>query len=254
MWRYYRPMTARSSRQIPHWRNHVRAAAGLLLVLLAGCAQVRVTPPGPTEAIKPHFEAVAGQDPATIAKLRAAPAPLEPEVSQGTTIASDEQAMIGRGYVRIGSAYDPAGGSHAREWAIGQGRSVGADKVFLYEPTQENALVAAYFVHYRLPFGARFRSLTADEERTLGAGGVQIGEVVRGTPAADANLQTGDFVLKLNGKAIANRAEFQQLLSDNVGKRVTLTINRGGVTMDRLVRLGALAATPPETHKNDAHK
>ena len=51
-------------------------------------------------------------------------------------------------------------------------------------------------------------------------------------------------MLKLNGKAIANRAEFQQLLSSNVGKRVTLTINRGGVTMDRLVRLGALAATP----------
>ena len=99
-----------------------------------------------------------------------------------------------------------------------------------------------------------FRSLTAGEERTLGAGGVQIGEVVRGTPAADANLQTGDFVLKLNGKAIANRAEFQQLLSDNVGKRVTLTINRGGVTMDRLVRLCALAATPAEPHKTEAHK
>ena len=252
MWRYYRPMNARSSRQIPQWRKQARAAAGLLLVLLAGCAQLRVTPqgpPGPSEATKPHFDAATGQDPATIAKLRAAPAPAEPEVGQGTTIAADEQALIGRGYVRIGNGYDAAGGSRAREWAIEQGRSVGADKVLLYEPTAENALVAAYFVHYRLPFGARFRSLTADEERTLGAGGVQIGEVVRGTPAADANLQTGDFVLKVNGKAIANRAEFQQLLSDNVGKRITLTINRGGVTMDRLVRLGALAASPAEAHK-----
>jgi len=181
--------------------------------------------------------------------LRVAPAPAEPEVSQGTTAAGDEQALIGRGFVRIGNGFDAAGGSRAREWAIEQGRSVGADKVLLYEPTPESALVAAYFVHYRLPFGARFRSLTADEEKTLGASGVQIGEVVRGTPAADANLQTGDFVLKLNGKAIANRAEFQQLLSNNVGKRVTLTINRGGVTMDRLVRLGALAATPVEGGK-----
>jgi membrane-associated protease RseP (regulator of RpoE activity) len=253
MWRYYRPVSARSSRQIPHCRNCVRAGAGFLLVLLAGCAQFRVAPPGqpqgPAEALKPHYEAVAGQDPATIAKLRAAPAPAEPEVSQGTTTAGDEQALIGRGFVRIGNGFDAAGGSRAREWAIEQGRSVGADKVLLYEPTPESALVAAYFVHYRLPFGARFRSLTADEEKTLGASGVQIGEVVRGTPAADANLQTGDFVLKLNGKAIANRAEFQQLLSNNVGKRVTLTINRGGVTMDRLVRLGALAATPVEGGK-----
>ena len=248
MWRYYPPVSARSSRQIPHCR--IRAAAAILLVLLAGCAQLRVAPPqGPAEARKPHYEAAAGQDPATIAKLRAAPAPAEPEVSQGTTTAADEQAMISRGFVRIGNGYDGVDGSHARDWAIEQGRSVGADKVLLYEPTPESALVAAYFVHYRLPFGARFRSLTPDEEKTLGASGVQIGDVVRGTPAADANLQTGDFVLKLNGKVIANRAEFQQLLSNNVGKRVTLTINRGGVTMDRLVRLGALAATPVEGGK-----
>jgi membrane-associated protease RseP (regulator of RpoE activity) len=241
-------MSARSSRQIPYCRVGVRAAAGIVLVLLAGCAQLRITPsgqpPGPAESLKPHFEAAAGQDPATIAKLRAAPAPAEPEVSQGTTTAGDEQALIGRGFVRIGNGYDATGGSGARDWAIAQGRSVGADKVLLYEPTPGSALVASYYVHYRLPFGARFRSLTADEERTLGAGGVQIGEVVRGTPAADANIQTGDFVLRFNGKAIANRAEFQQLLSENVGKRITLTINRGGVTMDRLVRLGALAASP----------
>jgi len=221
-------------------------------VLLAGCAQLRVAPsqaPGAAEAGKPHYDAVPGQDPATVAKLRVAPAPAQPEISQGTTTAGDEQALIGRGFVRIGNGYDAAGGSHARDWAIEQGRSVGADKILLYEPTPDNALVASYYVHYRLPFGARFRSLTPDEEKTLGASGVQIGEVVRGTPAADANLQTGDFVLKLNGKAIANRAEFQQLLSSNVGKRVTLTINRGGVTMDRLVRLGALAATPVEGGK-----
>lgn len=252
MWRYYRPMSERSSSQIPHCRLGLRAAAALVLVFAAGCARQGVAPPhpqGPAGGLKPHYEAVVGQDPATIAKLRAAPAPAEPEVSQGTTIAGDEQALIGRGFVRIGSGYDAAGGSHAREWAIEQGRSVGADKVLLYETTPESALVAAYFVHYRLPFGARFRSLTADEEKSLGASGVQIGEVVRGTPAADANLQTGDFVLKFNGRAVANRAEFQRLLSENVGKRVTLTINRGGVTMDRLVRLGALAATPAETRK-----
>lgn len=240
-------MSARPSRQILHWRIRARAAAGILLVLLAGCAQFRVTPPagqpeGPAESRKPHYDAVAGQDPTTIAKLRVAPAPAEPEVSQGTTTAADEQALIGRGFVRIGNGYDAAGGSRAREWAISQGRSVGADKVLLYEPTPDSALVAGYYVHYRLPFGARFRSMTADEETALGASGVQIGEVVGGTPAAEANLQTGDFVLKFNGKAIANRAEFQQLLSDNVGKRVTLTINRGGVTMNRLVRLGALTS------------
>ena len=238
-------MSARSSSQIEHDRFRARIVAAGLLALLAGCAQLRVTPPStppeaPAESRKPHYEAVAGQDQATIAKLRAAPAPAEPEISQGTTTAGDERVLIGRGYVRIGSGYDPTGGAGARDWAIEQGRGVGADKVLLYEPTADNPLVATYFVHYRLPFGAKFRSLTTDEQRTLGASGVQIGEVVGGTPAAEANLQTGDFVLKFNGKSIADRAGFQQMLSDNVGKRVTLTISRGGVTMDRLVRLGSL--------------
>ncbi len=255
MWRYYRPMSARSSRQIPHDRFRLRIVAGLVLALLAGCAQIRVAPPpGPPggavpESRKPHYEAVAGQDAATIAKLRTSPAPAEPEASQGTTPSGDEKLLIGRGYVRIGNGYDASGGSGAREWALRQGRSVGADKVLLYEPTSESDLVAGYYVHYRLPFGARFRSLTADEQRELGASGVQIGEVVGGTPASEANLRAGDFVLKFNGKAIADRAEFQQLLSDHMGRRVTLTIKRGSVTMDRLVRLGALAAPVAENRK-----
>lgn len=248
-------MSARSSRQIPRDRFRARVACAIFLALLAGCAQIRVTPPpaqpgGPgPETRKPYFEAVPGQDPATVAKLRASPAPPEPEVSQGTTTAGDEKVLIARGYVRIGSGYDPTGGAGARDWAIQQGRSVGADKVLLYEPAADSPLVAAYYVHYRLPFGAKFRNLTADEQHALGASGVQIGEVVGGTPAAEANLRTGDFVLKFNGKAIADRAEFQQMLSDHVGKRVTLTINRGGVTMDRLVRLGALPPAAADARK-----
>lgn len=233
----------------------MRIVAGLLLALLAGCAQIRVTPPpgqpeGPApESRRPRYEAVVGQDAATIAKLRTSPAPAEPEVAQGTTPAGDEKLLIGRGYVRIGNGYDASGGTGARDWALQQGRSVGADKVVLYAATPESDLVAGYYVHYRLPFGARFRSLTTEEQRELGASGVQIGEVIGGTPASEANLQTGDFVLKFNGKAIADRAAFQQLLSDHMGKRVTLTIKRGGVTMDRLVRLGALASPAAESRK-----
>lgn len=247
-------MSALSSRQIPHHRFRARIVAAVFFALLAGCTQVRVTPPpaqpeGPVENRKPHYEAVAGQDPATIARLRAAPAPAEPEVGQGTTTAGDEEVLIARGYVRIGSGYDPSGRSGARDWAIQQGRSVGADKVLLYEPTADDPLLATYYVHYRLPFGAKFRSLTTDEQRALGASGVQIGEVIGGTPAAEANLQTGDFVLKFNGKAIADRAGFQQMLSQHVGKRVTLTISRGGVTMDRLVRLGALPPIGANGHE-----
>jgi PDZ domain-containing protein len=247
-------MNVRSSRQFPSGRRRARVVAGLVLLLLAGCAQMRVTPPpgqpeGPAaEARRPRYEAVVGQDAATIARLRTSP-PAEPEISQGTTPAGDERVLIGRGYVRIGNGYDAAGGAGARDWALQQGRSIGADKILLYAATPDSDLVAGYYVHYRLPFGARFRSLTADEQREVGASGVQIGEVVGGTPASEANLQSGDFVLKFNGKAITDRAAFQQMLSDHMGKRVTLTIRRGGVTMDRLVRLGAVAQPASDSRK-----
>ena len=97
---------------------------------------------------------------------------------------------------------------------------------------------------------AQFRNLTADEMQKLGVGGgVQIGSVVGGTPASEANLRTGDFVLKFNGGAVRDRAEFQNLLRANMGKRVTLTISRDGVQVDRVVRLGVLA-----TESHDAKK
>ena len=228
-----------------------------LLAMMAGCIQKPATQrPTQHEAEQPsqrapHYEPVPGQDAATIAKLRAAPAPPEPEVSEGTVPENDERVLTAKGYVRVGSGYHGGSAAEARLWAIHEAHSVGAEKVLLYPPAAD-ALVATYFVRYRLPFGARFRSLTSDERRDLGSGGVQIGDVVGGTPAAAANLQKGDFVLKLNGNPVADRAEFQKMLSDNVGKRITLTISRNGVIISRLVRLGALSsmATTAETHKN----
>ena len=232
-------------------------AAMVLLAALTGCIQKPATqrpvlhetrPEAPQKP--PHYEPVPGQDAATIAKLRAAPPPPEPEVSQGTVPEGDERTLSAKGYVRVGSGYHSGAPTDANLWAIHEGRIVGADKVLLYPPNADE-LVATYFVRYRLPFGARFRSLTSDERRDLGSGGVQIGDVVGGTPAAAANLQKGDFVLKLNGNPVADRAAFQAMLSNNVGKRVTLTISRNGVIMSRLVRLGALASTAATA---DAHK
>ena len=243
-------MSAPSTERIPNPHRITRLLTVALFAIMTGCIQIPATqrPPErearpPTPPQKPaHYEPVPGQDAATIAKLRAAPAPPEPEVSQGTVPDGDERVLSAKGYVRVGSGYHPGNSSDARLWAIQEGRTIGADKVLLYPPSADE-LIATYFVRYRLPFGARFRSLTSDERRDLGSGGVQIGDVVGGTPAAAANLQKGDFVLKFNGNPVADRAEFQKMLSDNVGKRVTLTISRNGVIMSRLVRLGALAST-----------
>lgn len=225
--------------------------AFVAIALAAGCAQIRNRPPeapaGPQVSPGPRFEPVMGQDAATIAELRAAPAPKEPEIADGTTPAADEQQLNGRGYVRIGEGYIPTG--DVRAWVLQQGQRVGADKVFIYASDSEGTVHAAFYVRYRLPFGATFRTLTAEERKNLGSAGVQLGEIVGGTPAAEANLLRGDFVIKFDGKPIADRPAFQQMLREHMGKRVTLTVSRNGVTMERLVRLGVAVRTQPEPKK-----
>ncbi len=203
------------------------------------------TPEGPAQVPSgPRFEPVVGQDAATVAELRAAPAPKEPEVSDGTTPNADEQLLNAHAYVRIGEGFVARG--DARAWALQQGQRIAADKVLVYAPDADGVTHSAFFVRYRLPFGATFRSVTADERQALGSGGVQLGEIVRGTPAAEANLLRGDFVIKVDGMPVADRAAFQQMLREHMGKRVTVTLSRNGVIMDRLVRLGVAAKAQPE--------
>jgi S1-C subfamily serine protease len=71
-------------------------------------------------------------------------------------------------------------------------------------------------------------------------GGVAIGTIVGDSPASRANLLTGDIVLRCDGKAIIDRADFQNRLREKAGHPVTLTIVRNGETLQRMVRLGMI--------------
>jgi membrane-associated protease RseP (regulator of RpoE activity) len=250
-------------------------------LMLGGCAWFRRAPektepgmPPPQSVVEPgHYFVTPGHGAELVAELRAVPAPQSPEIADGTGIRSDERKLVAKSFVRIGTGCYPTGDAEARDWVQRMGVRVGAEKALVYVlPADDKAgaklaaemtaactpekdpvpatLVATYYVRYKLPFGAQFRNLTADEMQKLAVGGgVQIGSVVGGTPASEANLRTGDFVLKFNGGAVRDRAEFQNLLRANMGKRVTLTISRDGVQVDRMVRLGVLA-----TESHDAKK
>jgi membrane-associated protease RseP (regulator of RpoE activity) len=243
--RYYRAMHARRSR-FP--ARIAPLAAIATLALLAGCATVRHAPHAPEggpptgEApAGPRYDPVPGQDAATIVQLRAAPPPREAELADGSTPAGDEPLLTARGYVRVGTGYFPGDRPDAQSWARHQAERVGADKALVYADTAPSALRIDFYVRYRLPFGATFRSVTRDEQAALESGGVRLGEVVGGTPASEANLRRGDFIVKFDGKPIADRPAFEQLLREHLGRRVTLTVRRDGVTIERLVRLGVVA-------------
>ena len=218
---------------------------------LGSCTHVARTPQTtapepPISAAHPgRYEPVPGRDAQVVAELRATPAPAQAEVSDGQTAAGDDRLLAAKGYVHVGDGYYRSNDARARDWLAERAREVGADKVVLYADDgaeAEAALHAVYYVRFKLPFGASFRDLRADERETLGAGGVRIGKVIGNSPAAEANLRDGDVVLKFNGEALRDRADFEQRLRAHMGKRVTLVISRDGTLVSRLVRLGVLAS------------
>ena len=216
------------------------------MLLMASCASVRHTPPGeeaPGEIRQPAAQYTPERDAAEVAQMRAAPAPQTAAIDVGGNAGADANRMASDGYVRIGSGRYEGDEAAARSEVERQSRAVGADRVLLYAPAAQGdaAWFASYYVRFRLAFGATFRDLRANERKTLGGGGVQIGSVVDGTPAARANLMSGDFVTALNGRAIANKTAFQDALRANIGRNVTLTVVRNGETRKRIVRLGGAA-------------
>lgn len=195
-----------------------------------------------------HYEASIQRGPEYIDALRAEPAPQQPRVIEGKSERGDQRELASKGYVRIGNGRYTDDGKETIAAATELGRSVGADQIWLYhEDSRDNpaeparSLLAAYYVRFKLLFGATFRDLTATEREQMQLeGGIQIGSVVGGTPASQANLMSGDYVIAVNGEAVVNRRQFQQKLKFEAGKPVTLKVIRNQKRADRVVRLGAL--------------
>src|ERR1700722_2818746 len=235
------------------WRTICTAAICTLLVSIDGCQQnVRPAseshqPPLPARTSLGRFEPIAGRGPDIVAELRAAPAPPQPEFSDGESASGDERVLSAKGFVKIADGYYAGVDAEANAWLRKRGNEAGADKVIFYtvppdETTHAPSLQAVYYVRFKLPFGASFRNLTEKEQEESGAAGIRIGAVIGGSPAAEANLRDGDIVLKIDGVAIAGRSDFEKKLRAHMGKLVTLTISRNGTVSTRLVRLGVLAS------------
>jgi hypothetical protein len=228
--------------KVPAWRP----CAVALLLLLAGCAagpNAIFTPPAP-KPLPPEetgaYETVTGREPDLVADLRAEPPPAEPEISEGRSFAAEAKRLRAQSYMHIGTSHFRADDPEARAKAMRQGQRVGADRVIVY-PAREGELMVAYYVRFKLPFGATFRDLHADEKNRLGTtGGVAIGSVVNNSPASRANLLTGDIVLKCDDEDITDRQDFQNRLRAKAGHPVTLTIVRNGERLQRVVRLGPM--------------
>jgi len=220
----------------------------LLALALGACATIGTAPPGTPEAPPViasgpgRYEAV--RTPEVVAELRAAPPQGTPEVSDSQSPQGDEHVLGATGFVRVADGHYAGKDAKAREWLVARAGEAGADRVLLYAETLEDGgagLHAVYYVKFKLPFGATFRDLHAEERDAVGATGVRLDTIVGNSPADQASLLKGDIVLKFNGVAVRDRAHFQQLLRAHMGKHVSLIVSRDGALLTRLVRLGVLA-------------
>lgn len=226
------------------------------LALLGGCGSVAtrheqaidLPEPMPQPTENSHYEASFERGPEYINALRAEPAPVRPNVIEGKNERGDQRELASKGFVRIGNARFESDDEKSVRDALDIGGQVGADQVWFYRnqdgdehEAAASRFLAAYYVRFKLLFGATFRNLTAKEHETLKLdGGVQIGSVIGGTPASQANLMSGDYVIAVNGSPIVDRKQFQKMLSDAAGKPVTLKVIRNEQAADRIVRLGAM--------------
>lgn len=224
-----------------------------LLVLgcawLGGCATstfVRTDEvPGQRADANNRYEPVAGREPSIIDPLRAAAPPAQAEFLAGKSPTADQELLTPQAYVLIGNSRHRHDDEDARAWIAAQGTAVGADKIRWYALAGTGELAAAYFVRLRLVFGATFRDLNAQERKVFPVGGVRLGDVVGESPASRANLRTGDIVTALGDTPVKDRANFQALLREHMGRTVELNLARGGETVRRKVQLGRTFANTP---------
>jgi S1-C subfamily serine protease len=101
----------------------------------------------------------------------------------------------------------------------------------------------------RWPYlGVNFGELTPATAARLGVqaySGVLVTSVGKGTPAADAGLQSGDIILSFDGAPTKDIQSMLKLLrfSHSIGDKVTLTVSRGGQQITLQVVLGDRSAS-----------
>ncbi|MCB9452566.1 MAG: PDZ domain-containing protein [Anaerolineaceae bacterium] len=77
-------------------------------------------------------------------------------------------------------------------------------------------------------------------------GGIVIGEVVDGSPAADAGLQVGDVITQVNGSDVATPQDVVAAVQAlNVGDSITLTVDRAGETQQIEATVGSTTTAVP---------
>jgi putative serine protease PepD len=129
---------------------------------------------------------------------------------------------------------NPAGGSSAGSVGLGFAIPVNIAKTISDEIISTGRVSHSYFGVQTLP-------IPADAAAQAGlSGGLFVGGVVAGGPAAKAGLAQGDVITKINGEVATTNVQLQELtLTKSPGDQVTIEYLRDGASHSATVTLAA---------------
>jgi len=103
---------------------------------------------------------------------------------------------------------------------------------------QRSGYAADYFVKKRYRFGANYRDLTDSERQQLQTNrGVYVSTIVDNSPAYNSDILPGDAIVSVNEHAPSGAAGFSELLNENRGRTVNITVIRAGKTLSKSVAI-----------------
>lgn len=115
-------------------------------------------------------------------------------------------------------------------------------KTVMYPYSVDRADFSAFFfARLRWRLGLYVDPLT-DTERTLlqSNSGVRVRLVIEGTPAFDADILPGDFILEINGERASTVERFEELVRGREGLPTEIRLQREGATIVKTVAINRL--------------
>lgn len=135
-----------------------------------------------------------------------------------------------------GSIYGSGGGS---AYYTGSSTTYGTTTTYMPYSVHRYDYFATFWVKAKpLSLGVHCGDLTDELRRKIESNkGVYITTVVKGSPAFDNDLLTGDIICKINNIEVSNATHFINLIAENKEQRIELEIFRNGKTIVKQIQL-----------------
>lgn len=138
-----------------------------------------------------------------------------------------------------GSASAYGSGGYANAYGSSHTTTYGTRTTYIPYNVQRYDYLATFWTRSKpLSFGAQFQDLTDEQRRQIQSNkGVSVFVVVKGTPAFQNDILEGDIIRQVNSTDIMDVRHCLQVIGENKGKTVSLTILRNGREVQKEIRL-----------------